>query len=76
MVVIYFYWPETARLSLEEIGKQFGDEVAVHVNDATDEEKAALDRQLIQSQPNKDTTAASSPREIEPSDTSKGEPKE
>lgn len=76
MVAIYFYWPETARLSLEEIGKQFGDEVAVHVNDATDEEKAALDRQLVQGEATKDTTAASSPREIEPSDTSKGETKE
>ena len=30
--VIYFFWPETAQLSLEEIGKNFGDEVAVHVN--------------------------------------------
>lgn len=44
---IYFYWPETARLSLEEIGKQFGDEVAVHLVDATDAEKAALDAQLV-----------------------------
>lgn len=44
---IYFFWPETARLSLEEIGKQFGDEVAVHINDATDEERAAIDRKLI-----------------------------
>lgn len=44
---IYFYWPETARLSLEEIGKQFGDEVAVHLMDATDAEKAALDAQLV-----------------------------
>lgn len=44
--MVYFYWPETARLSLEEIGKNFGDEVAVHINDATDEEKHRLDRQL------------------------------
>ncbi|KAF5591198.1 sugar transporter [Fusarium pseudoanthophilum] len=44
---IYFFWPETARLSLEEIGKQFGDEVAVHITDATDEERAAIDRQLM-----------------------------
>ncbi|KAL1644918.1 hypothetical protein SLS58_003989 [Diplodia intermedia] len=43
---IYFFWPETARLSLEEIGKNFGDEVAVHLTDATDEEKARLDREL------------------------------
>lgn len=44
---IYYFWPETARLSLEEIGKQFGDEVAVHITDATDEERAAIDRQLM-----------------------------
>lgn len=76
MVAIYFYWPETARLSLEEIGKQFGDEVAVHVVDATDEEKAALDRKLVQGEANKESTTAGSPREIEPSDTSKGDSKE
>ncbi|KAI6080306.1 sugar porter family MFS transporter [Hypoxylon rubiginosum] len=29
--IIYFYFPETAQLSLEEIEKQFGDEVAVPV---------------------------------------------
>ncbi|KAF2635146.1 putative MFS sugar transporter [Massarina eburnea CBS 473.64] len=45
--MVYFYWPETARLSLEEIGKNFGDEVAVHVNDATDEEKHRLEKQLV-----------------------------
>ncbi|ORY56312.1 sugar porter family MFS transporter [Pseudomassariella vexata] len=28
--IIYFYFPETARMSLEELEKQFGDEVAVH----------------------------------------------
>lgn len=33
-------------MSLEEIGKNFGDEVAVHITDATDEEKARLDRAL------------------------------
>lgn len=44
--VLYIYWPETAQLSLEEIGKQFGDEVAVHINDATDAEKEELDAKL------------------------------
>lgn len=44
--VVYFFWPETARLSLEEVAKNFGDEVAVHINDATDEEKKQLDKRL------------------------------
>jgi hypothetical protein len=35
--VVYFYWPETARLSLEEVAKNFGDEVAVY-DQAVDEE--------------------------------------
>lgn len=45
--MIYFFFPETARLTLEEIAKNFGEEVAVHVTDATDEEKAQLDRNII-----------------------------
>lgn len=40
--MIYFFFPETARLTLEEIAKNFGEEVAVHVTDATDAEKAQL----------------------------------
>ncbi len=43
---VYFYFPETARLSLEEVSKNFGDEVAVHVNDATDEQRQKLDEFL------------------------------
>lgn len=46
--VIYFFWPETARLTLEEIAQNFGEEVAVHLTDATDEEKAQLDRKLVE----------------------------
>jgi (p)ppGpp synthase/HD superfamily hydrolase len=44
--VVYFFWPETARLSLEEVAKNFGDEVAVHVNDASEEEKLQLEKAL------------------------------
>ncbi|OQV01267.1 hypothetical protein CLAIMM_06652 isoform 3 [Cladophialophora immunda] len=44
--MIYFFWPETARLSLEEISKQFGDDVAVHVNDISDEQRRELDEFL------------------------------
>lgn len=69
--VIYFFWPETARLSLEEIGKQFGDEVAVHLTDATDEEKAALDKKLVGAESNKGSAAGDSAKEVEPSNSSK-----
>ncbi|KEF62062.1 uncharacterized protein A1O9_00034 [Exophiala aquamarina CBS 119918] len=44
--MIYFFWPETARLSLEEISKQFGDDVAVHVNDISAEQRRELDEFL------------------------------
>jgi (p)ppGpp synthase/HD superfamily hydrolase len=58
--VIYFFFPETARLTLEEIAQSFGEEVAVHLTDATDEEKAQLDEKL----------AHSSGAMLEPSETS------
>ena len=46
--LIYFFFPETARLSLEEIGQKFGDEVAVHVNDVDEEQRNKLDRFLAE----------------------------
>lgn len=58
--VIYLFFPETARLTLEEIAQSFGEEVAVHLTDATDEEKAQLDEKL----------AHSSGAVLEPSETS------
>lgn len=74
--VIYFFWPETARLTLEEIGKQFGDDVAVHLTDATDEEKAALDRKLVQGRANDATTTGSSPEPDTGNSDKNGEPKD
>ncbi|KAH7077809.1 general substrate transporter [Paraphoma chrysanthemicola] len=44
--VIYFYFPETAGLSLEEINAKFGDDVAVHINDVSAEQRRELDEML------------------------------
>lgn len=44
--VIYFYFPETARLTLEEISQKFGDDVAVHITDASQEERDRLEKAL------------------------------
>ena len=49
MVVIYFTFPETMGLSLEEIGAKFGDEVVVHLTDLTQEQREALDQQIFAS---------------------------
>lgn len=46
VVVVYLYFPETARLSLEEISQKFGDDVAVHITDASQEDRERLDRAL------------------------------
>jgi hypothetical protein len=44
--IVYFFFPETARLSLEEISAKFGDDVAVHVNDISEDERKELDEFL------------------------------
>lgn len=45
--MIYFFFPETARLTLEEIAKNFGEEVAVHITDvADDEERGRIERNI------------------------------
>jgi hypothetical protein len=46
--VIYFYFPETAGLSLEEINAKFGDDVAVHIHDVSEEQRRELDDMLRQ----------------------------
>jgi hypothetical protein len=40
-VVVWKYFPETARMSLEEIGEKFGEPVAIHLN-AAEGEKALV----------------------------------
>ncbi|KAK5311128.1 hypothetical protein LTR93_011820 [Exophiala xenobiotica] len=43
---VSFYMPETKGLSLEEIAKLFGEEVAFDLSDLTDEQKAALEKEI------------------------------
>ncbi|KAF5615442.1 sugar transporter [Fusarium sp. NRRL 52700] len=44
--IVYLYFPETAKLSLEEISARFGDDVAVHVNDVPAEQRKELDEYI------------------------------
>lgn len=44
--LIWYLFPETMGLSLEEIGEKFGDEVVVHLTNLTDEQRAALDKEI------------------------------
>jgi hypothetical protein len=48
VVVIYFMYPETKGKSLEELAELFGDPVAVHLTNATEEEKREMDMDIKQ----------------------------
>ena len=49
MLLIYFFWPETAKLSLEEISAKFGDDVAIDITGASVQERLKLDEFLKKS---------------------------
>ncbi len=47
---MYLLYPETKGLALEEIGRKFGDEVAVDLTNLSAEERARLDKTLVHSE--------------------------
>ncbi|KAH0837179.1 hypothetical protein AYO21_08164 [Fonsecaea monophora] len=47
--LMWKFFPETKLLTLEEISRLFGDEVALDINQLTTEEKMALDREVSKS---------------------------
>lgn len=44
--LVWYYFPETKGLSLEEIGEKFGDEVVVHITNITDDERKQLNETI------------------------------
>ncbi|KAH8880930.1 general substrate transporter [Thozetella sp. PMI_491] len=54
--IMYLFYPETKGLSLEEIGKKFGDDIAVDLSAMNEEERMKLDKTLFEE--NLEKTAA------------------
>lgn len=45
--IVWYLFPETTGLTLEEIGEKFGDEVAVYITGLTDDQRAELDQRIV-----------------------------
>lgn len=54
--IMYLFYPETKGLTLEEIGKKFGDDVAVDFSAMTEEERRRFNESLAQDGLEKVTT--------------------
>jgi hypothetical protein len=67
------FFPETAGLTLEEIAQNFGEEVAVNLTGATDEEKARLDQQLAAGVNVQSSVGSELEKEIKRSSTNEAE---